>query len=189
MAHRSVPVIGPTGIPPLPKIPKAKGTVQTIMNFLYYLNHRDLTGLMSTFSIKNNWIAYPRVGITSYGPQFIGYNAVQRLFRQLIISFDPIAMTPQYPFDPTNPGEHWLYNNAQTEIGIHMNFSGLQVASWFAEGTPYFSSPLSNIDPDATRAFDLDAFVVFSFDENNNNIVQAAAYFDRYLMSQHLATD
>ena len=186
-ARRSIPVIPAPVIPP-PGIP---GTWITILAFLDYLNiQRDLTKLMGTFSTLNNPAAYPRVGITSYGPQFIGYTAVQRLFRQLFNSFDPIALTPQGPSDPQNPGSNWLFNSPNApvpEIGIQMNFSGVQIGSWFAAGTPYYSPPLSNILPNSTRAMDLDASVIFYFDKNSNNITQCAIYFDRYLMSQQLA--
>jgi len=186
-----VSVIGPTGIPPLPPIPNVQGPVWTVLLFLYYLNKKSLPDLMDTFSTKGNPAVYPKVGITSYGPQFVGYTAVQRLFRQLLSSFDPIALTPQGPTDPNNPGSNWLYNADDApvpQIGIQMNFSGVQIGSWFAEGTPNYSPPLSNIVPDSTRAMDLDASVIFYFDTGNDKIVQAAIYFDRYLMSQQLAT-
>jgi hypothetical protein len=191
MPGNSVPAIGPTGVPPyVPPIPGIPPTVLTVLEFFYYLNKRDLQDLMGTFSTVNNAASYPRVGITSYGPQFIGYTAVQRLFRQLISSFNPIALTPQGPpYDPQDTGSTWLFNSPNASIpvvGVQVNFSGSQVGSWFAEGTPYYSPPLSNIVPNGNRAMDLDACAIFSFDPENNDISQASIYFDRYLMSQQL---
>ncbi len=184
-AHRVNPVI--PAIPPIP-IPLPP-RIQTVLDFLDHFAHKKLPELMTTFSTVNNPASYPRVGITSYGPQFIGNTAVQRLFRQLFNSFDPIALTPQGPSDPQNPGSNWLFNNPALpipEIGIQMNFSGVQIGSWFAAGTPYYSPPLSDIVPDSTRTMDLDACVIFYFDSNNDKISQTAIYFDRYLMSQQL---
>ena len=131
--------------------PNIPGTWINVIAFLYYFKNENLDPLMGTFSTLNNPASYPRVGITSYGPQFIGFTAVQRLFRQLFNAFNPIALTTQGPVDPNNPGSNWLFNdpNAQVpEIGIQMNFSGVQIGSWFAAGTPYYSPPLSDIVPE-----------------------------------------
>jgi hypothetical protein len=157
--------------------------------FITALNNADLTTLMGTFS-QSNPNTTPRVGITSYGPQFVGFTAVQRLFRQLFITFSRVTLTEQGPIDLANPTANWLFNAAGSpipQIGIQMNLSGVQVAAWFAAGTPYYSPPLSTIVPDSTRAMDLDVSVIFSFDAANyNKISQVSLYFDRYLMSQQL---
>jgi hypothetical protein len=122
----------------------------------------------------------PMVGITSYGPQFIGYSAVQRLFRQLIATFNPLQLTPQ------GPNTQWLFNSDSSVIGVQVTLTGLHVGSWFAANTPYFSPPLSNIVPDKTRSLDLDACAVFYFDNATHLIKQISIYFDRYLMQQQL---
>lgn len=160
--------------------------VSCIVGFYTALQQPNLQALMSFFDTTQNLAVYPQVGITSYGPQFIGYNAVQRLFRQLYSSFQRIVLLPQGIIDPT--GAAWLYNSNSSQIGIQMSLSGLQVGSWFAAGTPYYSPPLSGILPDSTRSMDLDASVIFTMNNNNSLIVQIAMYFDRYLMSQQLAT-
>ena len=129
----TVPTIGP--IPPIVPIP---ANVQNLFNFLNYFNAQDLTDLMTTLTSN------PSVGITSYGPQFIGYSAVQRLFRQLFSTFKPLKLTAQ------GPSPDWLFNSTSSVIGLQMNLSGLQVGTWFAANTPYFSPPLSFV-PTGTR--------------------------------------
>jgi hypothetical protein len=164
-----VPQIGP--IPPIIPIP---ANLQNLFNFLIYFNGADLTNLMQTLTSN------PVVGITSYGPQFIGYSAVQRLFRQLFSTFKPLKLTPQ----GANPD--WMFNTDSSVIGVQMNLSGLQVGAWFAAGTPYYSPPLSTIVPSGTRSVDLDACVIFYLDNAQNLIKQISIYFDRYLMQQQL---
>ena len=171
---------------PSPPIIIFQTNPDTVSFFCDALSRSDLQSLMVCFS-QGNPNNTPRVGITNYGPQFVGYNAVQRLFRQLFSSFQRLKLTEQGPVDPQDPTGNWLFSADGSQIGIQMSFSGLQVGSWFAAGTPYYSPPLSNIVPDSTRAMDLDASVIFSFD-SACRIAQLAIYFDRYLMSQQLAT-
>jgi hypothetical protein len=140
VALPTAPELGP--IPPINPIP---ANIINLFNFLIYFNAGDLTDLLKTLTSN------PSVGITSYGPQFIGYSAVQRLFRQLFSTFKPLKLTPQ----GANPD--WLFNADSSIIGVQMNLSGLQVGTWFASGTPYYSPPLSNIVPDGMRSIDLDA--------------------------------
>jgi hypothetical protein len=172
---------------PLPPIPPIVANPPTVLAFLNAFSIEQVDPVMAYF-LNTSPNTIPRIGITSYGPQFIGYSAVQRLFRQLFSSFQNLKMTQQGPVDPQNPTKNWLFNSDASMIGIQVIFSGLQVGSWFAAGTPYYSPPLSNIVPDSNHTLDLDASVIFTMDNASSKIVQISIYFDRYLMSQQLAT-
>ena len=160
---------------------KYTDAVGAVNDFLKYFNAHDVPDLMNTFGDN------PLVGVTSYGPQFRGYSDVQRLFRQLIVSFQSLALTQQGNASP--PQDDWLFDKTKTVVGIQMIFSGLHVAGWFAKATPHYSPPLSDIVPNSTHAMDLDASVIFYTDASNNYLIsRVSIYFDRYLLSQQLAT-
>ena len=158
-------------------MPAANPNETTLNRFIAAVNEhpKSLTSLnevMATFAPN------ARVGITHYGPQFVGFGEVQRLFRQLFFSFPDLTFTEQ-------PNNKRLFSADETTIGTQVILAGSHKGVWFAKGTPYYSPPLSNIAPDATRMMHLDACAVFIFD--NKKIYQLAIYFDRYLMAQHLA--
>jgi hypothetical protein len=166
-----VPAVGP--IPPYNLLPP---NVTDLLQFLVCFNAESLSGVMGTLTTN------PKVGITSYGPQYVGYAAVQRMFRQLFSAFQNLQLTPQ------GPTTDWLSNSDGSVMGVQVNLSGQQIGSWFAKNSPYYSPPVSDIVPDGRHSIDLDACAIFYFDNNQNLIQQISIYFDRYLMQQQLTT-
>ena len=124
----------------------------------------------------------PCVGITDYGPQFIGAPDVQRLFTQLFTSFPDLSMNPTPP--PTR-----FYSTDQTGISIQATLAGTQVAEWFPKGDAHYSPPLSGITPDKIYLMKVPACAVFTFDAAGpaaNHIVKISIYTDRHRMARQL---
>jgi len=120
----------------------------------------------------------PGVGITDYGPQFIGKSEVVELFRQLFKSFPDLEMTEAR-------GAPRLFSEDDNTIGIQTTLSGMHAAEWFPRGHIYFSPPLSGIHPDKHHVMKVPACAVFTFDANNK-ICRLAIYLDRYRMMRQL---
>jgi hypothetical protein len=159
-------------------MPGAHSNEAALNKFLAAVNEHPKT-LKTLHDVMGTLAHNSRVGVTNYGPQFVGHAEVQKLFRQLFFSFPDITLTEQ-------PGSPRLFSGDKTTIGIQAVLAGSHQGVWFAKGTPYYSPPLSNIAPDATRMMHLDACAVFTFDKEHK-IFHIAIYFDRYLMAQHLA--
>jgi len=150
----------------------------TLNNFISAMHQQPripngLNSVMATFARKAT------VGITNYGPQFAGFAEIQKLFRQLFFAFPDLHFAEQ-------PSNERLFSTDKTMIATQVILAGSHQGVWFAKGTPYYSPPLSNIVPDASRMMNLDACAVFTFDDAHK-IIQLAIYFDRYLMAQQLA--
>src|ERR1700749_2397551 len=80
-----------------------------VNDFLTAFNAHDIQKIMNTFNDS------PLVGITSYGPQFRGYADVQRLFRQLIASFQSLSLIQQGNASP--PDDDWLFDKTESVVG------------------------------------------------------------------------
>jgi hypothetical protein len=176
------PVLWRSAVPKKPK----NTPDDCLVAFLGAMNEETQKTSKSLTDVMANFRTDSRVGITSYGPQFIGYSEVQKLFRQLFFAFPDLTFNEQQ-------GNTRLRSQDSMMIGTQVNLAGTHEGVWFAKGTPYFSPPLSTITPDATRMMNLDACAVFTFktaidvDVTVYYIYQLAIYFDRYLMSQQLA--
>ena len=93
-------------------MPAANPNETTLNKFIAAVNEhpKSLTSLnevMATFAPN------AKVGITHYGPQFVGFGEVQRLFRQLFFSFPDLTFTEQ-------PNNKRLFSADETTIGTQV---------------------------------------------------------------------
>jgi hypothetical protein len=119
----------------------------------------------------------PGVGITDYGPQFVGKDKVGEFFTQLFKSFPDLEMKEVR-------GAPRLFSEDDNTIGIQTTLSGMHMAEWFPRGNDYYSPPLSGIHPDKHHVMRVPACAVFTFD--NKKICRLAIYTDRYRMMRQL---
>lgn len=120
----------------------------------------------------------PGVGITDYGPQFVGRSEVAELFSQLFKSFPDLELMKARGAEP-------LYSKDGKTIAIQCTLSGAHVEEWFPRGHKYFSPPLSGIHPDRHHVMRIPTCAVFTFDAKHR-VCRLAIYLDRYRMMRQL---
>jgi len=132
----------------------------------------------------------PAVGITDFGPHFIGAVDVKLLFDALFSTFNNLVLLPQISEIGQIPviSSQRLYSPEGVEpstIGVQTVLAGTHVKPWFDSTSPHYSPPLSNIRHDKVHKMEIPAFAVFSFDDDNK-ITSLQIYLDRYKMQQQL---
>jgi hypothetical protein len=154
-----------------------------VLNDLTSANYHDVNHLMTLFCADDVPNKNPGVGITDYGPQFIGVAQVTELFNQLFTTFPDVALTPL-------PGAPRLYSPSDylpKTIGVQTTLTGNQIFPWFPKDKfpNFFSSPLSDIHPDKYQVMKVPACAIFTFDDHSL-ICRLAIYLDRYRMMRQL---
>lgn len=157
-------------------------SVLRILNDRTDPNYQNANNLVTTYFCPDSPAGnpvIPSVGLTNYGPLFVGQNDVIGLFAQIFRSFPndfrfaPVTWSPR------------LYSSSGDEIAIQVWMSGTQEQPWFPNGNPHFSPPISNIAPAGNKQMNLPACAVLTFGANSQ-IANLAIYFDRYRMNEQL---
>jgi hypothetical protein len=129
------------------------------------------------------------------GPQFLGQSAIITCFTQIFVkSFNTATFTTLPANNPT-----FCYSSADgkavdgspviTVPAILHTGNQLEGGQWFPYGSPAYSKPLSDIEPDGTQSSDVPACVVFTFDPTvraNPLIYNLAIFIDRWQMAVDL---
>lgn len=150
-----------------------------VLNEPGFANYHDVNYLTNQlFCADDPPRKAPGVGITDYGPQFVGKAEVVVLFGQLFKSFPDLELTEAR-------GAPRLYSKDGNTIGFQCTLSGAHAEEWFPRGNKYFSPPLSGIHPDKHHVMKVPTCAVFTFDANNR-ICRLAIYLDRYRMMRQL---
>jgi hypothetical protein len=151
-------------------------------------NYGNINFLMqNVFSQDATASTIPAVGITDYGPQFLGADDVKHLFDKLL----------HKTFKNTffiSPMSTYLIANNQSMAAAQTLLGGTQTDVWYQHNdkTPphnkdHYSPPISTIQPDGTHSTEVPAVAVFTFGANFF-VNQLSMYFDRYKMNQDLNT-
>jgi len=163
-----------------------------VTSFLTYFtpgnpNYGNFGQLMNLFSANNPTappFTSPIVGITDHavpgtqviGPGFVGQSAIQMLFQQLFMCFNPLRLA--------DIGAPWMTSSDNATSAVRLTLSGTQTGAWFAQGNPGgtgYSLPLSEIRhiPQGPATSTIPACAVFTFDQGDL-INELAFYMDRY---------
>jgi hypothetical protein len=167
------------------KMPKPDQTLDDflrVVNDPHYGNYQNVNYLLTNVFCPNDPShLIPSVGLTDYGPQFVGAPEVGVLFRRLFVTFKDFKLEQL-----VGPPRYYDDKAKITAIVIQARLSGTHTGPWFPKGNPHYSPPLSDIDPPKNKFTDLPACAVFSFDANGL-IANIAIYFDRDRMARELS--
>lgn len=132
----------------------------------------------------------PMVGITDHGspgiptivgPGFVGRLAIEKLFNQLFIAFNPLS------FVDLRLSRLYSSDAQKGTIAIRLNLIGTHQGPWFSSASGAFSLPLSAMAPVAggPKNVTIPTCAVFTFDDKHL-INQLGFYMDRYRLMRDL---
>jgi len=166
-------------------MPSSEDTVKEFLkvyNDKKYAHYHDPEYMTNQVFCPDSATVKPSVGLSDYGPQFVGSAEVLGLFHQIFTSF------PNVLFDPLE-GRPWLYSReAPPMVAIEADLTGRHDKKWFDKGHAHYSPPISWIEPDRVQHMSLAACSVFTLTADESRIINWSMYFDRYKMHQQLKT-